>query len=141
METVERYKREAKCCRCEGPLGERVNLVQLSRKASWQHPTCCNLLSGYGPCATAVVCDGCIDQTQGCVREGIKFAIEAPEDGPIVYHAIESLEDLGPEPTFFISRDGKSIQCLVCGRTSRHPRDVQEKYCANCKQFHPIGAS
>lgn len=29
-----------------------------------------------------------------------------------------------------------SITCPQCGRTSYHPRDVQEKYCGACHQFH-----
>jgi ribosomal protein L37E len=25
-----------------------------------------------------------------------------------------------------------SFTCPVCGRTTYHPRDVEERYCANC---------
>lgn len=30
----------------------------------------------------------------------------------------------------------KGIKCNTCGRTSWHPRDVQEKYCGYCHKFH-----
>jgi len=138
MDALERLK-NAKCCACKGPIGDRINVVQLSKRAAWEHPICTNVVSGYGPCATAVVCDRCVGEP-GSPMAPIRFAIEFRESA-ILYHEADLLEDLGPEPTFFISRDGQSIQCLVCGRTSRHPRDVQEKYCASCKAFHPIGAS
>lgn len=29
-----------------------------------------------------------------------------------------------------------SITCPRCGKTSYHPRDVQERYCGACHQFH-----
>lgn len=29
-----------------------------------------------------------------------------------------------------------SITCPRCGRTSYHPRDIQERYCGACHQFH-----
>lgn len=29
-----------------------------------------------------------------------------------------------------------SITCPRCGMTSYHPRDIQERYCGNCHQFH-----
>ncbi len=28
------------------------------------------------------------------------------------------------------------IQCLRCGFTSYHPKDVTEKYCIGCHRFH-----
>jgi hypothetical protein len=28
------------------------------------------------------------------------------------------------------------IRCHVCGRTSYHPKDVQEHYCSACHIFH-----
>jgi hypothetical protein len=36
------------------------------------------------------------------------------------------------------SKDGKQkgIKCLDCGLTSWHYRDVEEKYCGNCHEFH-----
>lgn len=33
-------------------------------------------------------------------------------------------------------KDPPSITCPKCGRTSYHPRDVSERYCGNCHQFH-----
>lgn len=38
--------------------------------------------------------------------------------------------------TYGISLDGKSITCLICGKTSFHPGDVQHCYCSNCNKFH-----
>ncbi len=29
-----------------------------------------------------------------------------------------------------------SITCPQCGRTSHHPRDISERYCGACHQFH-----
>jgi ribosomal protein L37E len=44
------------------------------------------------------------------------------------------------EPTYEIKEIGgrKTITCLVCGRTSYHPRDVEEKYCGHCHRFHDL---
>ena len=28
------------------------------------------------------------------------------------------------------------IECLVCGRKSYHPKDIEHKYCGFCHQFH-----
>jgi hypothetical protein len=30
---------------------------------------------------------------------------------------------------------GRSITCLVCGRTSYNPNDVEMLWCANCNRF------
>lgn len=38
--------------------------------------------------------------------------------------------------TFEISKDGKSIKCLRCERTSHNPNDVEHRYCGFCHQFH-----
>ncbi len=38
--------------------------------------------------------------------------------------------------TFKISEDGKSITCLRCNRTSRHPEDVRQHYCGCCHAHH-----
>jgi hypothetical protein len=29
-----------------------------------------------------------------------------------------------------------AIECLVCGKTSFHPKDVEYLYCGNCHRFH-----
>lgn len=34
------------------------------------------------------------------------------------------------------SVSGQAIQCLVCGLTSYHPTDVEQRYCGQCHQFH-----
>jgi|SRR5262245_1165668 len=38
--------------------------------------------------------------------------------------------------TYKISPDGGAITCLICQRTSYHPKDVQQKYCGACHIFH-----
>lgn len=44
--------------------------------------------------------------------------------------------------TYFISRAGSTlnympkITCLKCNKTSYHPKDVQNKYCGYCHEFH-----
>jgi hypothetical protein len=43
---------------------------------------------------------------------------------------------MGNNATFTIAPDGKSITCLRCGRTSWHPKDVEQHYCASCHIFH-----
>lgn len=47
-----------------------------------------------------------------------------------------STEVAGQAMTYRISDDGKSITCLVCGRTSHNPHDVSEHYCGFCHFFH-----
>ncbi len=43
----------------------------------------------------------------------------------------------GPSPmTDSPSAAGMSIQCLLCGLISHHPRDVEERYCGRCHSFH-----
>lgn len=33
-------------------------------------------------------------------------------------------------------KDPGSIACPVCGRTSFHPKDIEEKYCGYCHKWH-----
>ena len=40
------------------------------------------------------------------------------------------------DKTFEIVEDGRAIKCLLCGRTSWHPKDVEHRYCGNCEVFH-----
>ena len=42
---------------------------------------------------------------------------------------------LAPAPSYEIL-DGTAIRCLVCGRTSDHPRDLAERYCGFCHRWH-----
>ena len=38
-----------------------------------------------------------------------------------------------------LAPDGTAgITCLVCGRTSYHPRDISERYCGACHAFHDM---
>ena len=43
----------------------------------------------------------------------------------ILYRIDEAPEALG----------GRSITCLICGRTSYNPTDVDQCWCANCNRF------
>lgn len=38
--------------------------------------------------------------------------------------------------TYEVSKDRKSIKCLVCNMTSHNGGDVSNKYCARCRKFH-----
>lgn len=40
--------------------------------------------------------------------------------------------------TYSLARDGKSIHCWLCGRTSYSMGDVQHLYCGCCSQFHSL---
>lgn len=37
---------------------------------------------------------------------------------------------------YWISPWGDSITCTKCRKTSRHPKDVAERYCGACHVFH-----
>lgn len=37
---------------------------------------------------------------------------------------------------FVTHGSARGIMCLVCGMTSWHQRDVQERYCVHCNVFH-----
>ena len=46
---------------------------------------------------------------------------------------------LAPEeklPSYQVSEDGESIQCLVCGLRSFNPNDVENKFCGHCHRYH-----
>lgn len=30
----------------------------------------------------------------------------------------------------------RGIKCLRCGKTSFHPQDIYQRYCARCNRFH-----
>lgn len=131
-----KYRERVNCCACGGSLLEspHVNLVLLKKRATWKHPTGGNVLTGYGPQATAVICDRCVEQEGAIIKLAVEFAGEE-----VRYHPVAELEDLPPEPTFVIHqyRNGqKAIECLRCGSLSCHPDDVINKYCGHCHQFH-----
>ena len=29
-----------------------------------------------------------------------------------------------------------AIRCLICGKTSYHPKDIEHRYCGFCRRFH-----
>jgi hypothetical protein len=33
----------------------------------------------------------------------------------------------------------KSIECLLCGLQSFHPKDVEYRFCVKCNKFHERG--
>lgn len=41
-----------------------------------------------------------------------------------------------PGKTFLLLEDGAAIQCLLCGLTSHHPTDVEQRYCGRCHRWH-----
>jgi len=76
-------------------------------------------------------------------RDSGGFAVEfgdgsCPSQRVVKYHRVDDLADLPPAPTHVVAPDGGAIQCLVCGRISHHPEDVAQRYCAYCRQSHPI---
>ena len=132
---LERIIELVACCACREPMAgsDHLNLVQLARRPTWEHPTSGNVLSGYGPAAVAVVCDACL-----AASRQILVAVEW-RGSELIYHPVDELEELPPEPTYVIrqSRSGvPAIQCLQCGMMSFHPDDIRERYCGNCHQFH-----
>ncbi|HYG33580.1 MAG TPA: hypothetical protein VEC99_02270 [Clostridia bacterium] len=40
------------------------------------------------------------------------------------------------EKFYSINADQSAITCHVCGFTSQDPKDVQEKFCPQCRSFH-----
>lgn len=43
----------------------------------------------------------------------------------------------GPTYEIVSTKDlGTGIKCLKCGQTSYHTWDLQELYCAHCREFH-----
>lgn len=52
------------------------------------------------------------------------------------YLEIVALMRTGKLPSYSIAPDGGSITCHVCGKTSYHPKDVENKYCGKCHVFH-----
>lgn len=44
--------------------------------------------------------------------------------------------DTRPKSTYELLDDGRAIFCLWCGKLSRNPSDVRERYCGICRTFH-----
>lgn len=132
MIDTEQILRSARCGACGRPIGQRLNLVEIDRRPTWKYPRSENLITRDGPRATAVCCDACAEGA-ATIHEVVEL-----REGEIVYHALETLEQLPPRPTYAIRGEGsrQSITCLRCGMTSHHPGDVDHLYCANCKLFH-----
>ena len=123
----------ARCGACGGKIGRRLNIVSLRYRATWDYPCSGNVITGTDHEACAVLCDRCID-----AKATIKEAIEM-RDGQPVYHALETLEKLGPEQTYALVRSPRGtpgIECLRCGLVSWNQKDVAEKYCGHCGKFH-----
>lgn len=38
--------------------------------------------------------------------------------------------------TYEVSLDGRSIKCLVCGKTSWSAGDIKHRYCEYCHKYH-----
>lgn len=47
-------------------------------------------------------------------------------------------EDRKIGQTYSLAKDGKSIHCWLCGRTSYSMGDVQHLYCGCCNEFHEL---
>ena len=90
----------AKCCSCGGSLKDShyMNMVSLNKVAEWQHPSWGNILvSGSGGRASAIVCDGCVDEARRSREWNIKYAIEWNDEHTVFkYHPVEKLKDTYP---------------------------------------------
>lgn len=135
---VEEISQLVRCGACHGPLGERPNMIQLTKRATWKYPASGNLVTGYGPCAVAILCDACAEACHP-ILEAVEF-----NGQEAVYHPLAELDDLGPEPTHTFVVHARSgdpgIRCMVCGHVSADADDVANLYCPTCERFHPIGA-
>lgn len=128
-----------RCCICDAPLAncEHVNIVNLDRVATWQHPVHKNVYyPNRPPGAVAIVCDDCLSEAvaRGKFAEPIPRAIEL-QGAHIFYHPTASLAERRPDPTYRIGHDRdrhRFIQCLKCGRYSYNPNDIRHRYCAFC---------
>jgi protein-arginine kinase activator protein McsA len=132
---IELIRERVRCCACGGRMTKsgHVNLVSLGRRATWAYPIVGNVVSGRTGEAVAIVCDACLEG-----KREIQFAIEFDGD-EVVYHEAVDLEQMPPEKTYVLLEDrqgNQAIRCLRCGMTSSHPKDVEEKYCGVCHQFH-----
>lgn len=83
---LEQIKAKVRCCACRGPIGERVNVVDLDRLATWKHPVANNFLTGERDHAVAFVCDRCVD-----ARRPIEEAVELNGEA-VVYHRVSELK-------------------------------------------------
>lgn len=139
-------RRRVRCGACGGKIG-RINVVTVHRRATWPYPSSGNLypssgnlITGDDHRAVGFMCDSCVDEGLGTkkLREVVEW-----RDGEVVYHPIDSLEQLPPEKTYhlldeFDTRTGyrAGIRCLICGLTSWNPNDVENRYCGHCHHFH-----
>lgn len=64
-----------------------------------------------------IYCDGFIEHEDNC--PWLAFRRKRMEDPFMTYAATN-----------------EAITCLLCGRTSHHPKDISERYCGNCHMFH-----
>lgn len=131
---IDRMLLSCRCSACGGKIS-RINLMILSHRATWGHPTTANLITNYGPCAMAVLCDACVEAERE-PREAVDVAGDT-----VRYHSLDTLQRLPPEPTATIYRDPLNpsrtwIYCLRCDRTSHHPDDVLNRYCGYCHAYH-----
>jgi hypothetical protein len=82
----EEIRKKVRCSSCQQPINDRINLVELQRKAKWEYPSAGNVLTGETGKAVAICCDACIDEK--CLPvEAVELRGEE-----VVYHPIMSLE-------------------------------------------------
>src|SRR5438552_5703732 len=97
MDSVSIIEEKGRCGACGKPfLGDRLNLVTLDRKATWEYPTSGNVLTGESGRAVAILCDGCVED-----KVAIQEAMELRDDG-LVYHPLAELETLPPEKDYVL---------------------------------------
>ena len=96
--TQSEIRAKVRCGSCHGQLGKRVNIISLSRKATWEFPSCGNILTGESGEACAIICDPCYEASEKALGRGIpgveiKEAVEFTDAGP-VYHPVDGLEQI-----------------------------------------------
>jgi ribosomal protein S27AE len=60
-----------------------------------------------------------------------------PEQLQTLADQIQALADEA-EAGYDVTRLRPRITCPTCGRVSHHPKDVEERYCGNCHQWHDL---
>lgn len=140
---VEEILERVTCCACGGKL-DRLNLVELDRRAKWRFPIATNILTNEGDRAVAIYCDACVMAKADPVY-AVEFTGKKAE--PVKYHPVDSLAPIEPfNATYKIftvkdsqGKEQKGIECLGCGKLSYNPNDIKYRYCGYCNRFHELG--
>lgn len=107
------------------------------------HEETCPLLTMSIRPLSDMICSHCLGTMRGCASLNDDMLCH-PDDGLDCYRLVTIYKHAMPCETCRPVREaaddvreqlGKSFTCPQCGRSSRHPSDLQEGYCGNCHQF------